>query len=111
MKELVIDAKDETLAEVLAFVDEELEANDCSMKAQLQIDIAVEELFVNIAHYAYETEVGKATIQTEILHKDAKMIEITFIDNGIAYNPLKKKTLILLYLRKKEKSAVLAFIW
>ena len=92
MKELIIDAKDEALAEVLAFVDEELEANDCSMKAQLQIDIAVEELFVNIAHYAYETEVGEASFQEpEILHEDAKMIEITFIDSGVAYNPLEKK--------------------
>ncbi len=51
MKELSLEAKVEHLNQVLAFVDEQLESHDCPMKAQMQIYIAVDELFVNIAHY------------------------------------------------------------
>ena len=57
--ELIVDAKIDNLDQVLAFVDQELEALDCSMKAQMQIDIAVEEVFVNIAHYAYTPAVPR----------------------------------------------------
>ena len=53
MKELVIGARTDNLDQVIAFVDENLEEADCSMKAQMQIDVAVEEIFVNIAQYAY----------------------------------------------------------
>ena len=87
MKELIIDALTENLDAVIAFVTEQLEAVDCSMKAQMQIEVAVEELFVNIAHYAYAPGIGTATIQTEIT---ADTAEITFIDSGVQYDPLAK---------------------
>ena len=53
MAELTIKATVDNLEKLLTFVDAELEQLDCSMKAQMQIDLAVEELFVNIARYAY----------------------------------------------------------
>ena len=87
MKELIIDALTENLDAVIEFVTEQLEAVDCSMKAQMQIEVAVEELFVNIAHYAYAPGIGTATIQTEIT---ADTAEITFIDSGVQYDPLAK---------------------
>lgn len=87
MKELIIDALTENLDAVIAFVTEQLEAVACSMKAQMQIEVAVEELFVNIAHYAYAPGIGTATIQTEIT---ADTAEITFIDSGVQYDPLAK---------------------
>ena len=87
MKELIIDALTENLDAVIAFVTEQLEAADCSMKAQMQIEVAVEELFVNIAHYAYAPNTGSATIRTEIT---ADTAEITFIDSGVPYDPLAK---------------------
>ena len=63
MKELTLEATVDALEQALAFVDGELEALDCPMKTQIQIDIAVEEIFVNIAHYAYAPATGPATIQ------------------------------------------------
>ena len=87
MKELIIDALTENLDAVIAFVTEQLEAVACSMKAQMQIEVAVEELFVNIAHYAYAPDTGSATIRTEIT---ADTAEITFIDSGVQYDPLAK---------------------
>ena len=89
MKELEIEALTENLPQVLAFVDEQLETADCPMKIQMQIDIAVEEIFVNIAHYAYALEVGNAIIRIETF-TDPPEVDITFIDSGIPYDPLAK---------------------
>ncbi len=90
--ELNIEAKVENLEKVLAFIDEQLEKNRCPMKTQMQIDVAVEELFVNVASYAYSPDAsGKVLIQFGIeKDENSKSAVITFIDNGIPYNPLSK---------------------
>ena len=84
MKELIIDAKTENLNAVLDFINAELEAYGCGMKTMTQISIAAEEIFVNIAHYAYDTGIGKAAVRVYI--NDG--ITIEFEDNGKPYNPL-----------------------
>lgn len=90
MSELNIEAKTENLDKVLAFVDQHLEERGCAVQVQMQIDIAVEELFVNIAQYAYAPDIGVATIRVE-LQEDPLVVVITFLDNGIPYNPLAKE--------------------
>ena len=90
MKELKIDALTQNLDEVIAFVEAELEAMDCPMKVQMQIDVAVEEIFVNIASYAYEPETGYAIIRIDN-SEDPRRVDITFIDEGIEYDPLAKE--------------------
>ena len=60
------------------------------MKVQMQIDIAIDELFGNIAHYAYHPEVRPATVRVEVLENPLSVV-ITFIDNGVPYDPLKTK--------------------
>ena len=87
--ELTIDATDENLAAVLSFVSERLATLDCPDPIQMQINVAVEELFVNIAHYAYTPAVGSATIRFEKTD-DPKAVSITLIDGGIPYDPLAK---------------------
>ena len=89
MKELNIAATVENIETVTDFVNEQLEALDCPMKAQMQIDIAIDELFGNIAHYAYNPEIGKATVRVEVI-EDPLAVVITFIDNGVPYDPLAK---------------------
>ena len=89
MKELTIAATIENIETVTDFVNEQLEAYDCPMKAQMQIDIAIDELFGNIAHYAYNPEVGSATVRVEVVEEPLSVV-ITFIDNGVPYDPLKK---------------------
>ena len=86
MKELAIDAKTENLDAVLDFVSEQLESADCPVKTQTQIAIAVEEIFVNIAHYAYKPEAGGALIRVAV----SDGVAIEFEDNGKPYNPLEK---------------------
>lgn len=87
MKELTINATVDNIPQVTAFVDEQLEALGCPIKAQMQIDIAIDELFGNIAHYAYNPDVGPATVRVEVM-KDPLAVVITFIDNGVQYDPL-----------------------
>ena len=61
MKKMTVKAGLDNLSRVLACVDEELETAGCSMKTQMQVDIAVEEMFVNIANYAY-AQIGRAHV-------------------------------------------------
>ena len=90
MKELTLEAKVDNLDQVIAFVDEQLESVGCSMKIQMQMDVAVEEIFVNIASYAYGTGTGEAVIRFS--HEtDPDKVVITFIDEGVPYDPLKKE--------------------
>lgn len=87
MKELTIAATTENIETVTNFVNEQLEALDCPMRVQIQIDIAIDELFGNIAHYAYNPEVGSATVRVEV-NQDPLAVIITFIDKGVPYDPL-----------------------
>ena len=88
MKELNISATVENIPVVTAFVDAQLEALNCPLKAQMQIDIAIDELFGNIAQYAYNPDIGSATVRVEV-SEDPLAVIITFIDGGIPYDPLK----------------------
>jgi anti-sigma regulatory factor (Ser/Thr protein kinase) len=87
MKNLTVKASTDNLPAVLGFIDEALEAVGASMKMLFQIDLAVEELYVNIANYAYPADNGDVTIQFDY-QEAPPMIEISFIDQGNPFNPL-----------------------
>lgn len=90
MSEIVIPAKVERLDEVIEFVETNLQAHGCPMKIVVSIDIAVEELFVNVASYAYpDREDGMATLRMAF-DADNKGVTMTLIDSGIPYDPLAK---------------------
>ena len=88
--ELELEALTENLPEVQSFIEEKLNGIDCSMKDTIKISVAVEEIFVNIAHYAYDPNIGKATVRVEV-SDDPVAVIITFIDHGIPYDPLAKE--------------------
>ena len=90
MKELNLAATVENIEVVTDFVNEQLESLACPPKAQMQIDIAIDELFGNIAHYAYNPEVGNATVRVEVIEEPLAVV-ITFIDKGVPYDPLAKE--------------------
>lgn len=73
--------------EVMAFADALLEAHECPFRAKMQIDVSLEELFVNIASYAYPDGDGWAELHASVTDEGA---EFTLIDGGIPYNPLAK---------------------
>ena len=87
---LKIPADLKKLTDVLLFIDDQLENIGCPLKTQMMIDIVVEELFVNIAHYAYRNGMGEAVISVQ-KHLDPAEIIIEFRDNGIPFNPLEKE--------------------
>lgn len=89
MKELTIDATIENITVVTAFVDGLLEQLGCPMKTRVQVHIAIDELFGNIAYYAYHPRTGKATVRVEA-EENLSAVAITFIDSGVKYNPLSK---------------------
>ena len=93
---LTIEANTDNLDKVLSFVDQRLEELDCSMKVQMQIDLAIEEVYVNVAQYAYqhlppeERRKGMVSICVEDLD-NPKRVEVTFADEGIPFDPLAKE--------------------
>ena len=87
MEELTIEATISNIPVVTEFVDRKLEALDCPLKAQMQIDVAIDELFSNIAKFAYHPETGPATVRVEV-ENDPMAVIITFIDHGMPYDPL-----------------------
>ena len=97
----------DNLSKVLKEVDDQLDAEGCPMKTRMQIDIAVEELFVNIANYAYSPDIGDADISIEILDEcpiqeknrenlspqdiSGKWLRVTMSDSGTPFDPLQKE--------------------
>ena len=90
MKELTLDATIENIPAVTDLIDAELEALNCPIRVQTQIDVAADELFSNIANYAYAPGTGSATVRVEIEENPSGVV-ITFIDRGKPYNPLEKE--------------------
>jgi len=90
MKTLVVPAAVDRLDEINAFVDTELEQCGCSVKTQMQVALAVEEIFVNIASYAYNPEVGEAEVSVDT-SGDPPSVLIRFLDHGRPFNPLAKE--------------------
>ena len=90
MMELTVDATVENLDTVTDFVNRQLEQAGCSPKVIMQTDLAVEEIYVNIAHYAYHPKTGKATIRCTVGGSPLQVV-IGFVDGGKPYNPLEKE--------------------
>lgn len=89
MKVKVFPAEIAALNEVLAFVEEELELAECPMKYVIALQVSIEEIFVNIARYAY-TDGGEVTIGIEY-DSDNGAIMFRMEDEGVPFNPLAKK--------------------
>ena len=82
---LEVPALKENLSHVISFVGERLEEAGCGMKLQIQLETAVEEIFINIASYAYPDGMGSAVIE---LSCENGTTEITFTDQGVPFDPL-----------------------
>ena len=88
--ELDLEASVDQLQRVIDFVNAHLDAAGCPQASKMKMELAVEEIFVNIASYAYAPEKGYATVRVEV-SGDPVAVTITFIDRGVPYDPLKKE--------------------
>lgn len=89
MEKITVEAVVENLQQVIDFATEQLESRDCSMKTVMQTELVIEEIFVNIANYAYNPEIGLTTFCVEFENNPNAAV-MTFIDNGKPYNPLER---------------------
>ena len=89
MENLKLQANDDTLYTVLDAIEAHLDENDCPNDVKTRILIAVEEIYVNIAHYAYGGNEGEAQVQMDV-SQDPRCCQVVFRDKGIPYNPLEK---------------------
>ena len=82
-------AKAEALSDVIGFVEQMLECFECPMKTQTALCIAIEEVFVNVAHYAYGDGEGSVTLGIGF-DKDNRTLTFRMTDSGVPFDPLKK---------------------
>lgn len=87
--DLTIEADAEHLDEVQTFLEERLSGAGCPPKARMQLGLAAEEIFMNIASYAYAPGKGSATVRVKI-NEQRTEAAITFADRGVPYDPLKR---------------------
>ncbi len=85
--ELEVETDPQYLSEVQGFLDEHLTSAACPIKARMQLDVAVEEIFINISKYAYSPQKGNVTMRVEI-EEDPVSVIITFMDHGIPFDPI-----------------------
>ena len=72
------------------FLEKELEKAGCSVREKMQIQVAAEEVFINIANYAYTPNTGEAVMIVDV-EDDPRTLVLTFIDQGRPYDPTKKE--------------------
>ena len=82
-------AKIEALSDILGFVDLMLEKHECPMKIQTAVCVAIEELFVNVARYAYKDGDGEVNFGIGF-DKESRTITFRMADRGVPFDPLKK---------------------
>ena len=87
MKKMILNAETDRMDEVIDFINAELEEHGLPMKTIMQIDIAVDEIFGNIANYAYAPEIGEASVSVEV-EQDPLCAVIRFTDHGKPFDPL-----------------------
>jgi anti-sigma regulatory factor (Ser/Thr protein kinase) len=87
MAEITIPACVDRLVNVLGFLENAMRDAGLDEKQQNKVNVAVEEIFVNIAHYAYPSSEGDVKV---CVSADADKIIIKFKDAGTPYNPLAK---------------------
>ena len=88
--ELKLDAVIENVPRIVDWVEEQLEQYDCPPKVQMQINVSIDEVFTNIASYAYANGIGQATVHLDVLQEPVR-VQLTFMDSGVPFDPLAKK--------------------
>jgi anti-sigma regulatory factor (Ser/Thr protein kinase) len=91
VKEIIVPADCEQLDKVTSFVDNELDTCGCGFDIRAQMSVVIEEIFVNIAKYAYCPEIGSARIRCSIIDEPLQVV-IQFLDEGKPFNLLEKET-------------------
>ena len=88
---LTVAANDDEIDAVSEFLDELLAETPVGDEARSQLDVAVEEIFVNISHYAYGEGTGEVVVRGGVTAEPPHTVTLSFEDEGVAFNPLDRK--------------------
>jgi anti-sigma regulatory factor (Ser/Thr protein kinase) len=89
---MVVPASLDQLDVVNEFIARELEKYDCPMPAQMQLDVALEEMFVNVCHYAYkDSDEPGGCVVSYLCTSHPRGIVIALVDKGWPFDPLTRK--------------------
>ena len=87
---ITLPATVENIAKITAFVEGRMEEKDCPLKQIMQVSMAVDEIMANVAMYAYAPGTGDVTVDVGF-DDGSRTVSITFIDRGVAFDPLAKE--------------------
>ncbi len=90
MDHIIVPAKVDVLDTVCDFVEERLEPWGCTPHTLFQLRLAIEEIFVNIASYAYKPKEGNAEVRCQV-REEPLQVEIQFLDSGVPFDPLARE--------------------
>lgn len=90
MDHIIVPAKVDALDTVCDFVEERLEPWGCTPRTLFQLRLAIEEIFVNIASYAYKPKEGNAEVRCQV-REEPLQVEIQFLDSGVPFDPLARE--------------------
>ena len=80
----------DNLDKLLDWLDDLLFQCGFDGSSKVQLDIAVEEIYINISNYAYDTGEGDALVSFDAVTEPLQ-VTITFEDHGKHYDPLAHK--------------------
>ena len=89
MKQITMEASVQSIPKIISFIDDAMDEWGATVKTKYRIDVAADEILVNIAHYAYAPKMGEVTVRLE-LNEATRMMTIVFIDAGMPFDLLQK---------------------
>ena len=87
---ITLPAAVENIGKITAFVEGKLEERDCPLKKTMEISMAADEVLANVAMYAYAPGTGDVTVEFGF-EEESRTVSVTFIDGGVAFDPLAKE--------------------
>ena len=87
---ITLPAAVENIGKITAFVEGKLEELDCPLKKTMEISVAVDEVIANVSMYAYTPGTGDITVRFGF-DEESRTVSVTFIDSGVAFDPLQKE--------------------
>ncbi|MDR0913009.1 MAG: ATP-binding protein [Methanobrevibacter sp.] len=94
MAEIFLSANSQELDRLLNFLNDNLSQINLSLPIQMQLELVIEEIFINIVNYAFTDDLKDNSTQNRIfvgieLKNNPLKVIIIFKDDGIQFNPLK----------------------
>lgn len=99
MEYRVFPATDGALDDINEWIETMLEEADCSPRSSMQVQLCLEEVFVNIAHYAYGDATGEAEVWAGV---ENGKLTMTFADRGLPFDPLAHEDPDVAHIEQKE---------